>query len=1421
MSSWLNTKSSSISSILETMVELIPDSERQASHIFRGYNYQAYQTILAWLKCGDNEEIIAEFAEDMDLVRRDLEGKITDAELTQVKHEKKNLTLNSKAAKDLINNFFRHKKRNPEITLSIRLCTISERGKERSVNWVYAENGPDLWDLIKSRELTVNYQASAIDILRSFYSKKPNISKNAIDFIRNSSNIAFLTDFIDRISWDTGQLAYTDIEKEIKRILANRPRPINDPLEVKQVVKNLWYHVTHFIAGRPGKTLNKQNLEAVLSEETTAKIDREALNRLSADTTKSTAGVENIENMLMLLLNKHTTKDIETAAPTQIIIQGQTYQSVPPPLPKPCADRSQELLQISEGLKNKCFMWLHGSTGYGKTTLANLYVRQESNPQAWFRLRDYSDFTLISALQVILLILKDQLIVEGLVVLDDLSIIVQQTHAIELLSTIIDIVNKRSGKIIATSQFRLPSRLKTQIGNGFLEFVAPEMSESDIGILLSRSGLLDDKLNQFWSTYILAVTSGHPQLVSAYIAYAKDIKWKPTPDMLGQQPRTVNEVKAESRRLLAKTIENDEAREMARYLSIVTGPFDREFALSIGTAAPELNEPGRALDILEGPWIESHGNDIYSLSPLLKGYAEAEVGKEGLEKYCIVVCVAWLKKKTMTPFELVQAIILALTVKFDPLVAKLCKIQFTTNSKDFKIISKDLYLIPHLYTGTEAQLDDIHPMTRFTFRYFQLKIAENNEDWQSYLRIYSQIKNEIDELDVSSLEYKTCLWMFYIDTIIRTKTPIPAKDRILQALSIIEMVNNNELTEVTSFIDSDKFQIEPLLMIAAHNIDTYQELEFLLTELKKRSADIVSSFFSGFEIYPDNLSLMIDMVWLNESKKDDPEWDKCIDVFSEAIEFAKRHDNTWLLAGAARGIMVIYDEYLDDSLMALQMADNARSLLSNSHPLIDLQEATIHYRSEQNEMVIELITNLESSLTPDIMPIHRIHALRRGIRSAGDLKQWDKASFFANRGLKTSQYLIVEGMEELTLVCFEAELGWSSHEKGDLNEAAKHFESVLSKMEQVSDQEYPLFNIFRLRFGSALGWLSHTWKMNGTIIQFKTSILKPFAGMFANFEDPPEETEDHTVQAYPLLWAHLAKYSASFADIDFIDSIAKRAIIRIDGKQFFLALTETQHAIYLNSLVNREFDRALEAGTEYAKLFAMLPDYKTLMGERWNLNEPVDIDCYLQNLDQRFYDKWSESLSELILEPMMMFICALDEQPQIDFSRWVDQFIDTFGEEHRSVIFVNWMEKVISAVFGGSDAIEMIRRNAWETSSESEQTRRLSILAMCVSSNIQLSETLSAQFSMLKTMMLPVMANSHWAIFFYRMVAKRWTYLANNQKFLMLSPGIWSDKILDAISVLAPTASDVGKLLLLVGEATAITWPNEMLSELRQISQGS
>jgi hypothetical protein len=122
---------------------------------------------------------------------------------------------------------------------------------------------------------------------------------------------------------------------------------------------------------------------------------------------------------------------------------------------------------------------------------------------------------------------------------------------------------------------------------------------------------------------------------------------------------------------------------------------------------------------------------------------------------------------------------------------------------------------------------------------------------------------------------------------------------------------------------------------------------------------------------------------------------------------------------------------------------------------------------------------------------------------------------------------------------------------------------------------------------------------------------------------------------------------------------------------------------------------------------------------------------------------------------MMMFICISEELPTIDFSKWIDNLIDIFGEKDKAVESVKWLEKVASSVFGDKAAIEEIREDAKNSSGQSEHTRRLSILAMCVSTHLQLSEVLSAQFSMLKTIMHPMMESSYWAIFFYNMVVKR------------------------------------------------------------------
>src|ERR1035437_10004022 len=74
-----------------------PHPERKASPAFRGYAYQAYQTIRAWLNCSENEQILCEFGEDIAIVQLDADGKISAVELDQIKHRQGTITLRNDA----------------------------------------------------------------------------------------------------------------------------------------------------------------------------------------------------------------------------------------------------------------------------------------------------------------------------------------------------------------------------------------------------------------------------------------------------------------------------------------------------------------------------------------------------------------------------------------------------------------------------------------------------------------------------------------------------------------------------------------------------------------------------------------------------------------------------------------------------------------------------------------------------------------------------------------------------------------------------------------------------------------------------------------------------------------------------------------------------------------------------------------------------------------------------------------------------------------------------------------------------------------------------------------------------------------------------------------------------------------------------
>ena len=1394
--------------------ELVPDTSRQAKNVFRGYIYQAYQTICAWLKCLPGEEILTEFAEDVDLVRRDLDGNVTDAELNQIKHEKGAITLNSKPAVDLINNFFRHQERNPDIKIFVHLCTISDRGKEKGIDWQYAECGMDLWDRLRNRELNGEEQNKGLHLLRSFLLSKSEFSEDVRSVASGSDNSALLENLIDHIFWDTGQQAYGEIEDEIKSLLKKFPRPITDEEEVCQVIDRLWRHVTDVIASESTRTLTRENLEKVLTQETSVVIDREIVKEVRSGIKKIEKSTSLIEGSIGTILERlnPSEKSVELKYPITAFVQEL------PPLPRVCCQRATIVAAIRDRVDHHLLTWIYGSTGYGKTVLANLLARGQHRHCYWFGLREVTEFRLVSSLQIILSFVKTLEEESILVIFDDVRIESQQTYCIELLHAISNCLLEKHSKLLITSQIEPPERLKAMLDKEICLFDAPEMSSLEISELIESAGLTDRKVSEFWSDFIYAATSGHPQLVIAYFVYLREKEWRfSSTDEFFKKPRPVEQVKGESRKILAHTIKSEEARELARRLSLIIGTFERGFAIDVALSPPELKEPGAAFDALVGPWVEEIGNDLYVLSPLLSGYAEAEFGQAGLKTYYGIVSLAWLKKKSLTTLQIIQAITAGLVAKVEPLVANICRCILLADPEKIRPLAKELSVLALFATGKDDTLADMDPMVGFMFRRTQLKVCEHNGDWATYSKIDDLAIKEIDGIKSHPL-YEEIYLAHCVDTSIRIDSPLKAKDRIDRALSVLQMAYEKRETKRDEVIWNQKLLGE-VLMVATQKITDVDDLEYLIGAVDKQAPEIAAKVMSGFDTFPESLSLLIDRVWLFESEQQPPDWEACERVFLKAMEFGKKHKNDWLMAAVARGRMVIFDEYLNDPEAALKVAMEARSLIGRTHALIDLGESTVFFRQRQYDRVLAIILDIEKHLPTDVLTLTRVYGLSRALQSAANIRAWGEAKRCASYGKKLSTAIQDELLSQTVRIAFDAEMCLIAHFMGEFGDASMLFQKVLEDLEKFPNQEYQQFRFLHMKFGHTAAWASYTLGSESFALSEKSEshLAKPSVGWFSNIEKLPEELMKHPAPIYPLTWSMVAMYAAWSGQREVVKACAKRAMVQTQEGQYYLAVQKAWEALFACDINAKEFDSAFYSGLEYARLFNLGSEcYKK--ESTWDPLQPMDLEATVKKLEPILVRELGESVTGLIIEPLFMAICSVEESPKIDLQGWASHIEGILGREKEFASTLSWVNMGILAIFGDEAANDKIMEDIRDPSRIPERIRRLAMLFQCASKALPLNDNLSAQSSMLLQIAVPF-RGTIWGAAFCRMVAKRWRYMVENQRFMLASPSLSAPGILRLASIPNPTVSECASLLLSVAEGLNQRWPCEPASGLRELAK--
>lgn len=189
------------------MAKFAPLQNRDAYGVIRGYVYQVDLTIERWLELAPGQVLELECGEDIDTVSTNLRSEHRDRLLEQVKHRTTPLTLRHKGALSALACAVATLRSNPDINLTFRYTTNAEVTTERPLLFRRAVPAIEMWENIRTDQLSEAQQQQGIKNLASFLANAsrpqdvgPDAWQEFTDFIASATNPDLLG-FIKAFEW--------------------------------------------------------------------------------------------------------------------------------------------------------------------------------------------------------------------------------------------------------------------------------------------------------------------------------------------------------------------------------------------------------------------------------------------------------------------------------------------------------------------------------------------------------------------------------------------------------------------------------------------------------------------------------------------------------------------------------------------------------------------------------------------------------------------------------------------------------------------------------------------------------------------------------------------------------------------------------------------------------------------------------------------------------------------------------------------------------------------------------------------------------------------------------------------------------------------------------------------------------------------
>lgn len=1071
------------------------DPKRQAIPTHRGYYYQEWRSVLAWLQLKQGEVLWLEGAEDFDVLSRD------SAEAVQVKATARKVTLCSRDILTAISNLWRHRVNNPDHRILFRFLTTSERGCERS-RLLGPGSGVDLWDRCRRRTADLRQ-------LRDFLSSRKALPIDLREFVLKSSDDELRDELVARIEWDTGREPLEEIEDLVNRevIEYGEPRGLFSS-ESKKVVAHLLKHVRDVICKQETRRLDRADF-ALLFESVTAEPRPKREHR-----------EEELEALAQRSIHRHLDYPSSSGDAGLKVVEIVRTQALLPSTER-LAQRKALVSDLRSRLNLSGLLVISGSVQMGKSTLASLIATAESAvwhppiPMSDMRPKQIHEWLIRTAIADG----RGEQKVDYIV--DDLNFDRQVFEYERALIVFLYAIRKGGGRVIITTQGTLPSRIALRLDLSANAAVnVPPLNADDIGELATNYGCPSHFLDS-WTKIIETNTAGHPILVHARIKGLENANW-PKPrieDIFGSGD--IDEVRQEIRQRLSDLLPSEQSRTLAYRLSIMFAYFKRVHALEMGHHSPALLNPGEAFDLLVGPWVDHLGHGYYRVSPLLKG--TNMFGSQETKALHRSAAAAFLAERTVTPTELDGVLFHSLAGEEPVTLSIAAQLCLGIGKQDWPIVCREIEWLTLMSLVPGQRLFNVDGWLSVTVRLVQFRVALEVDSGVRAPQILECWGKEFDQLTESERASEWFLaseLSFCIQALFCVSVPLTAQ---FMAATIARAV---ALTRTVKQSLPNKPLLRKLLGESIEDLDKVED--FLWgAAIRHMGLDDVDVFFSTLSNVDPGLSreiwdqlkdndylamILLDSMWLKEEKATEPRWQKCIEVAERVALLAEANESYSPLAVAYRIKAIILEEYLHDPGAAFEAVAEGQTKCRTEHRVLRDYRAKILSLEKRPEEAIKIWEELLPELEHARVPI-RTFSYRDAYLAAAELGWWSRAGEFALKAEKAAEDS--QFSQSLILGCATSH-AWALWMAKDYEASLVSFVDVVDRFPALSEFEddAKLVALYR-KVCFAIYWLEET-------AEGETELVMPQPAWFTD-ESVPQGKDVKLINSHPYVWYCLAR----------------------------------------------------------------------------------------------------------------------------------------------------------------------------------------------------------------------------------------------------------------------------------------------------------